>query len=266
MSLSIADLVTALHKYAESKTLSSFHIVGHDWGSCVAQAFALRYPHKVLSLTLLAIPFNFFSNVLMLGNSKQLLLSRYMSEMQVPNSQARLLSGKLENLVDSWSPFPDKGARDALVADVKAAFSDNTVIDSAVQYYRTNIGCDNVLVKAVLLLIWLITHPALFVLTSPLLSILCRALYYVPVRHPADWRYEDLDTSKLALCRILMLGGALDGCCDVQMFEAMKGKGMAVEVIGHAGHWLHLEQPEKVNRCIYNHVTMSIEKEMKKTA
>jgi pimeloyl-ACP methyl ester carboxylesterase len=254
LPLSIDAMVIALLDYSRAKKLSAFHVVAHDWGSCIAQAFSLKYPEKVLSLTLLAIPFNFFSNVLKLGNSKQLFLSRYMCEMQAPNAQSRLMRGKLEALVDTWSPFPDKAARNALLGNVREAFGNKPVIDSAVQYYRTNIGCDSVVLKGVLLLVWVITHPVIFMFTSPLLSLLCRALYYVPIRHPADWRSDDLDVSKLPLDRVLMLGGALDGCCDVRMFETMKGKGMKVEVIDGAGHWLHIEKPGEVNGLIMKHL------------
>jgi pimeloyl-ACP methyl ester carboxylesterase len=51
----------------------------------------------------------------------------------------------------------------------------------------------------------------------------------------------------------LYLHGAPDDCIGVELVEGMKPffpKGLRVEVIQHAGHFLHQEAPEVVNRLL----------------
>jgi pimeloyl-ACP methyl ester carboxylesterase len=53
----------------------------------------------------------------------------------------------------------------------------------------------------------------------------------------------------------LYLHGRDDGCLGIELAEEARTfvagiDGSRVEVVDHAGHFLHLEQPEQVNRLV----------------
>ena len=56
----------------------------------------------------------------------------------------------------------------------------------------------------------------------------------------------------------LYLHGADDGAIGVEVAEAarpMVGENVSIEIVAGAGHFLHLEQPEVVNRRIVEFLT-----------
>ena len=61
----LENLTTSLLAYVrENCDGQRIHVVGHDWGSVIAQSASIRSPETFLSVTLLAVPFDFYKNVL----------------------------------------------------------------------------------------------------------------------------------------------------------------------------------------------------------
>ncbi|GAC02551.1 putative hydrolase [Gordonia namibiensis NBRC 108229] len=79
--------------------------------------------------------------------------------------------------------------------------------------------------------------------------------YRAMLRPRTDTRYADLsrDWLREPLCRTLYLHGADDGCMQARLTDHVRGvlpHGSATAVIADAGHFLHLDSPEEVNRRI----------------
>lgn len=62
--------------------VKSVHVIGHDWGSVIAQRLAVKYPHRVTSLTVMAVPTDMLYGFLMVPS--QLYYSWYMLFFQLP--------------------------------------------------------------------------------------------------------------------------------------------------------------------------------------
>ena len=253
-SLTLEDIAAALHRYLHERNITSCHLIGHDWGSVIVQSFTLAYSsYNIMSLTLLAIPFNFMHNAL--SNPKQITLSRYMIRMQNSNAQHRLLNEDwLESLVDTWSDWSSsRQARDDLVDNVRATFEAGNCVDHAVQYYRTNVALDSILVKTALGVLGLLIDSYAWPLLSYFIACLPSAILASLIsHHPAASRLSDV--ASLPSRAIMMVGGRDDGCCDVGQFEAMRGFGARVEIVEQAGHWMHLEREAEVAALILDHI------------
>lgn len=79
--------------------------------------------------------------------------------------------------------------------------------------------------------------------------------YRAMLRPRVDARYADLsrDWLREPRCRTLYLHGADDGCMQSRFTDHVRGvlpDGSATAVIADAGHFLHLDRPEEVNRRI----------------
>jgi len=114
------------------------HLVGHDWGSLVVQAAAMRWPSRFRSLTLVSVPPIGAFKSAVIRNPVQLLYSWYMLFFQLPWVPELWLnpSGSGEGVVyiwNSWSPFPYNPRRLKSVMETLAAPG---VVKAAVGYYR----------------------------------------------------------------------------------------------------------------------------------
>ncbi len=56
-SFSVLNLTKDIYLLSQKLRIKKFHLIGHDFGSYVSSYFALLYPNKLLSITLMSMPF-----------------------------------------------------------------------------------------------------------------------------------------------------------------------------------------------------------------
>ncbi|MFC9789359.1 alpha/beta fold hydrolase [Rhodococcus sp. NPDC127528] len=111
--------------------------VGHDWGAAVVYRAAAAAPDRVTRLVAVAIPH---------PNSLEptpalLLRARHFLTLALPTRTwlaRRNDFAYLDTLMRRWAPNWTGPARDATLAAVKRAFTDDEVLDGALRYYVDN--------------------------------------------------------------------------------------------------------------------------------
>lgn len=188
------------------------HLVGHDWGAVIGYAVAALAPERLRSLTTLAVPH--------LGGARprippvQLLKSSYILLFQLRGVAEALLAARDWALVEwlwrRWSPGWKPPAEE--LAAIERAFARPGVRRAVLGYYR-----------------------ALFDVVS--------------ADGRASWR---LQRAKMQV-PTLAFTGALDGCMDTRLHDVVMREedfeaGLEVVRIPDAGHFVHQEKPEPINR------------------
>ncbi len=193
------------------------HLVGHDWGAVIGYAAAALAPGRLHSLTTLAIPHP--GRLQKEGLRKvpsQLRNSWYMLFFQLRGIADWVVEARdwafIEKLWRDWSPGWELPAEE--LASVKATLGQPGVKKAALAYYRT----------------------------------------LLDVRSPAARETTRLLASEIRV-PTLALTGALDGCMDTRLHDvAMKPEdfpaGLQVTRLDGAGHFLHQEEPDEVNRIL----------------
>lgn len=207
------DLGRDLLNWMDNLGIEKAHLVGHDWGSSIAQTAALLAPQRFYSLTIMAVPTvrRFFENTLL--TPKQLRNSWYMGFFQLRWIADRKIKQNdyafLERLWKDWSPSLEP-APDAL-SDLKHTFSKPGVIKASLSYYRQALNIFSREFRE---------HQRLF-----------RSPFQLPV---------------------MAVSGKEDGCIDHNVFlKSIKqddfARGVVIREIENAGHFMNQEQPEKIN-------------------
>ena len=190
------------------------HLVGHDWGAAVAYVAAAAAPERFKSLTVMAVPHagRFAREGLRIP--KQLRLSWYMGFFNIPWLSDWVVQRQdyafIRKLWKNWSPGWQP--EPGVLDDVIRTLSQPGVRSAALGYYRAALSIHALLVSAE------------------------EAHYAVPVP-------------------TLALTGERDGCIDSRVFELLMKpqdfpRGLTVERVSNAGHFLHQEQPQRVNELI----------------
>ena len=190
------------------------HLIGHDWGAAVAYTAAAAAPERFESLITMAVPHpgRFAREGLRIF--KQLRNSWYMGFFNVPQISDWVVSRRdyafIRHLWRDWSPGWTPEAH--VLDGVIDSLSQPGVLSAALGYYRAALS-----LKA--------------------LTISAEEAYY-PVPVP-----------------LLALTGEQDGCIDSAVFERLMKRedfprGLKLERIAGAGHFLHQQQPDVVNRLI----------------
>jgi pimeloyl-ACP methyl ester carboxylesterase len=191
------------------------HLIGHDWGAITAYAAAALAPERFISLTTLAVPPTRRMARGLLRYPSQLKNSWYMLFFQLRGLADHLVRRDdfafLERLWRDWSPGWAWAAED--MAALKQTFAEPGVLTAALGYYRA-----------------FFTGGAAARQTRELL----RARIDVPT---------------------LALTGATDGCLDTRLYDVVCDPrdfpgGLRVERVTGAGHFLHQERPDEVNRLV----------------
>ena len=190
------------------------HLIGHDWGAAVAYTAAAAAPERFESLIAMAVPHpgRFAREGLRIP--RQLKNSWYMGLFNIPwLSDWAVRRGDyafIQKLWRDWSPGWTPEAH--VLEGVIRSLSQPGVLSASLGYYRAALSLQALTMRA------------------------DDAHYPVPVA-------------------TLALTGELDGCIDSGVFEALTEsedfpKGLKLERVVGAGHFLHQERPEVVNELI----------------
>jgi len=207
-------IATDILAVIESLDTGPVHLIGHDWGAAVAYVATSAAPERFKSLTGMAVPHagRFAREGLRIP--KQLRLSWYMGFFNIPWLSDWVVQRQdyafIRKLWRDWSPGWQP--EPGVLDSVIQTLSQPGVRSAALGYYRAALSIKALLVSAE------------------------EAHYPVPVP-------------------TLALSGERDGCIASEVFEQLMvaqdfPKGLTFSRIAEAGHFLHQEQPEQVNREI----------------
>lgn len=207
-------IATDILAATESLDTGPVHLIGHDWGAAVAYVATSAAPERFKSLTVMAVPHagRFAREGLRIP--KQLRLSWYMGFFNIPWLSDWVVQHQdyafIRKLWRDWSPGWQP--EPGVLDSVIQTLSQPGVRSAALGYYRAALSIKALLVSAE------------------------EAHYPVPVP-------------------TLALSGERDGCIASEVFEQLMvaqdfPKGLTFSRIAEAGHFLHQEQPEQVNREI----------------
>lgn len=191
--------------------------IGHDWGAITGYAAVASHPERFRRLVTMAVP---PLGSLMAGflTYRQARRSWYMFVFQHALAEAVVAADDMafiDGLWAEWSPGYD-GAADA--ARVKEALTDPANLAAALGYYRAMLGAD-------------------------------------------QSRATDVDRAALLPSPVatLYLHGADDGCMGAELVGGAEASlpvpGSRVEILAGAGHFLQLEDPDRVNRLVVDFLT-----------
>ncbi len=194
----------------------SASIFGHDWGALAAYGAAIIAPERVTKLVTAAVPHGPSVLNAFLTNYDQQRRSWYMFFFQSPFADAAVALDDfqfLERLWKDWSPGWQYPA-EAMQA-LRETFRVPGVLQAALGYYRATLNPAN---------------------QDPALAEIQTQISMSPVPVPS-----------------LVFHGARDGCMSVDLLDGMEAlfpKGLRKVVIEDAGHFVHQEQPDEVNRVL----------------
>lgn len=194
-------------------------IIGHDWGAPSVCGAALEAPERWSRVVSMAVPPGPALGAAFLSNLQQIQRSWYMFFFQHGLANHIVAANDLafiDMLWEQWSPGYD-ASRD--LTHVKAALRDGANLQAALGYYRATLG----------------DGPR-----DPDLASLQQ-------RMGAEYPVQPL----------LYLHGVNDGCIGREVAEsarAMSPANVRFEFIDGAGHFLQLEQPDRVNALITDFV------------
>jgi pimeloyl-ACP methyl ester carboxylesterase len=191
-------------------------IIGHDWGSAAACGAAIAAPERVRALVIAALPHGPQLLQALTTNHAQQRRFWYVFFFQTPFAEPALVHDDfafIERLWADWSP--NWKAPTEAVESLKETFRQPGVPEAAIGYYRA------------------VFDPAL---QDPQYATLQARMLAEPINVPT-----------------LALHGATDGCIGVEIVEGMAPlfpRGLRVEILPRAGHFLHREAPDEVNRLL----------------
>jgi len=207
-------IATDILAVIDSLDTGPVHLIGHDWGAAVAYVAAAAAPERFKSLTVMAVPHTGRFAREGLRIPKQLRLSWYMGFFNILWISDWVVQRRdyafIRKLWRDWSPGWQP--EPGVLDDVIQTLSQPGVRSAALGYYRAALSIKALLVSAE------------------------EAHYAVPVP-------------------TLALTGDRDGCIDSRVFELLMKpqdfpRGLAIERVPNAGHFLHQEQPQRVNALI----------------
>ena len=190
-------------------------IIGHDWGAPSVYGAAIDAPSRWKKVVGLAVPPTAALGMAFVQNLEQIKKSWYMFFFQ--HGLADLVVGAnnhafIEMLWREWSPGYDASVD---LEFVSKSLADPKNLQAALGYYRATLGDG--------------------------------------YRDPSLKALQDQMGAGVPTQPLLYLHGADCGCVGVDVFESAKTLAPAnikFELIAAAGHFLQLEQPEKVNKLI----------------
>jgi pimeloyl-ACP methyl ester carboxylesterase len=198
-------------------------ILGHDWGAIAAYGAALLAPQRLKKLVTIAVPYGPKVMEAVVTNYDQTRRSWHMYLFQMPMAEMVVSHNDfefIERLWRDWSPGWSLPPEE--MAALKETFRKPGVLEAAITYYRHTL------------------NPAL---QLPELAELQGKIMTEPIQVPA-----------------LVFHGEHDGCIGFDQLEGMEAsfpKGLRKVIIPEAGHFVHQEKPEEVNRAIVEFLSQS---------
>lgn len=189
------------------------HLVGHDWGAAVGYLACAQSPETFCSFSALSIPPIRRIPQALLKVPEQVLLSGYMQFFQLPLApEAWLKRGDLDGVEALWRRWSPDWEPELYLDNAKHTLAEPGVISAALAWYRS------------LFKVWKKEH-----------------------RKARAWLGRDIATPTQVLI------GENDGCMSPKLLEHTLlesdfSGGVELQTLADAGHFLHLEQPEEVNR------------------
>ena len=189
-------------------------VFGHDWGAVAAYGAAAAEPARIRKLITAAVPYGASFFQALATNYAQQKRSWYMYFFQSAIAEVAVSFNDfafLEKMWRDWSP-DWKWSGDEMEA-LKRCFRAPGTLSAALGYYRATLG-------------------PLFRGSAPPAG----AMTAAPIEVPA-----------------MMLHGRNDGCIGAETLEGMASyfpRGLRLEIIEGAGHFVHQEKPAAVNRLI----------------
>lgn len=191
------------------------HLVGHDWGALIGYAVTAMAPERFHSLVTLAVPHPRAAMGGLLSEPEQVRNSWYSFFFQLRGVSDVALRWNdfqlIEKLWRDWSPGWNWPIEE--MESLKRTFRQPGVARAALGYYRD----------------------------------------FFRFWSPSNWRTQKLLGTPIAV-PTLALTGEKDGCVSTRLFERMKAesfpRGLRIERVVDAGHFLHQERPAEVNRLL----------------
>jgi pimeloyl-ACP methyl ester carboxylesterase len=191
-------------------------VFGHDWGAVAAYGAAAAAPDRVTRLVTAAVGYGSGFFEALATNYAQQRRSWYMFFFQTKIAEAAVSVNDfafLERLWADWSPGWKYMPED--MEALKRCFRGKGTLEAALGYYRDTLG------------------PAFSMPVDPKGI---AAAMNIPINVPA-----------------LMFHGRDDGCIGAETLEGMEKlfpKGLKIELVPGAGHFVHQERPELVNDLV----------------
>jgi pimeloyl-ACP methyl ester carboxylesterase len=188
-------------------------VFGHDWGAVAAYGAAAAAPDRVSKLVTAAVGYGSKFFEALVTSPAQQRRSWYMFFFQTKLAETAVSINDfafLEKLWSDWSPGW-KWAPEDLEA-LKQSFRAKGTLEAAIGYYRATLG------------------PA-FSMPADLNTL--AAMMNIPINVPA-----------------IMFHGRDDGCIGAETLDGMKKlfpKGLKIDLVPGAGHFVHQERPDQVN-------------------
>lgn len=211
VAILIQDLLALIDQLSDQPVT----LLGHDWGAAVVRGAAIMAPEKVAKIVCMSVPTAGNFGRALLTNPTQQRRSWYMYFFKLPLAEMAVAHNDFEFIEQLWQEWsPGWHCPQAVMAEIKGAFRNPSVLRAALGYYRSQF------------------NPAL--------------------QHPvlADIRKRLSDP---ILVPAMHLHGANDGCIGAETTAGMESaflKHFEKHIIPSAGHFLHQEQPGIINRLI----------------
>ena len=210
-AMALAEDVVALLDALDAETAIVF---GHDWGAVATYFAALLAPARLTKIVTAAVPYGPQFFAAFTTNPAQIRRSWYMFYFQSPLADMAIRHDDfalVDRLIDEWSPGWTIPADDREAT--KACFRRAGTVESALGYYRQTMGP-------------MFADPAAA----------AAGAVSMPLPMPG-----------------LVLHGARDGCIGAELVPPMRDyfpAGLRVEIVPDAGHFVHQERPDVVNRLV----------------
>jgi len=193
-------------------------LIGHDWGATATYAAAAHAPSRWRRAVAMSVPplAAMFSSFF---DYAQLKRSFYIFLFQTQLAEAAVSADDLAFLDRLWADWSPGYEATGDLEHVKACLREPERLTAALGYYRA---------------------------------------MFDPSRHVDAYAAEQAAAGEAGERPVLYLHGGADGCLGVEQAQGVEGHlppGSRAEVVPGAGHFLHLERPDVVNRLVVEWLT-----------